>query len=399
MKKFCIFVMMLLLAACGGGGGGSSTVAEPEVPTLTGTITLNITDSTAKTLAAVSPDPQFVRIAVTNPSLRIAGATYKAIRDVALGSTEPVQFLLPAAAGYTVEVLYYATDTANNLKVMQKYGKSDPFEVVANVGATVGITVAPITVGLTPVLPGTQDFVYAGIPAGQAGDTYAMTATIPAVSPLQNAWSYFVQTTPFTTAKHRGIALTAHNSLLAPNSFTNGRLYYQGEFYAKASLLNTGEEATSWTFNYPNPPIDAAGDPSITLTVRGANVDLNNGSTAPLFDDTYAPRISQFVAPTAILTGPVVSPIKITATDNIGIVSYRIQETGAADAPADSDLGSAWTNIAAVTSLSLPTASYTIQTPLTPAQNNVVKLYVRVRDAAGNEAVLSQNVTVNPPAP
>jgi hypothetical protein len=409
MKRIFLMVMMLLLAACSGGGGGGGTAVDTGPPagqpTLTGTITIELADETGKKLALASPDPTFVRIVVTNPSYVITGKSFKAMQTVAIGSTDPVQFVLPEHSGYLVEALYYTVEPNGTLKIMQKYGAHGNVNVSSASTAVISLTIAPISVTLKPVLPNLQDFVYAGIPGGAAADTYDMVAIFPLETPLQPAWRYYVQTNKiFTLPQHSGTPSLIHTRIAAPNSFINGNLYYQGEFFIKTSLLDTGEVYTSWTFNYPNPSLEGATNPYITMSLRGPNVDISNNdpNNPSLIADVYPPRNAQLAVPTAVQTSATI-PVSIIADDSVGVTAYNIQQTPISDtlagvpAAAATDVSTGWVAVAPVKNLAL-LASYQVQGALSSGRDNFVNLYVRVMDAAGNVSVASslQAVTIRP---
>jgi len=410
MKQVFLLVMMLLLASCSGGGGGGAALGGPDVPpdgkpSLTGTITIQLRDATPKILALAPPDPQFVRIVVTNPSFVISGKSYRALKTIAIGSTAPVQFVLPEHVGYQVEALYYANDTSSNLNVMQKYGMQSGINVTSDAKIAIDLAITPIAAGLTPVLPNGQNFVYAGIPGGAAADTYGMVPVLPVESPLQPAWRYYVQTNKlFTSPQHYGTPSLNHSSIAAPSSFVNGNLYYQAEFFIKPSLLDTGETYTIWTFNYPNPSSEGATNPYITMSLRGPNVDITNGdpNNPSLAADIYPPRNAQLAVPTPVQASATI-PVSIVANDSVAVTAYNIQQTGIsgtlAGIPAATagDLSSGWVAVTPTMNLGILT-SYLIQGTLTSGQDNFVNLYVRARDAAGNMSTASplQTVTVRP---
>jgi hypothetical protein len=259
MKKLWVLVAMALLSACGSSDTVSSftTTSSPQG---TGTVTVSFDHSAAKTVGLAAPAAAFIRVVISNPTLVVNHVSYKALQDAAIPGS--MTFTVPAANGYTVEAVSYVKDTTLNINRILKYAKSS-LNVAVNSTNPVTLALTPITVALN--LP----------PAGvNTGAPYTVTATIPAVSPLQPLWSLIVKTSDFSGPNHLGTTISPdpHN-LTAPAAFTPGTLYAQGEFFMKDDLLDTTEVNTGWTFNYPNP---AYGDAPVTtpLNVPSGNVNI-----------------------------------------------------------------------------------------------------------------------------
>ena len=248
---------MALLSACGSSGTVSSTNTTPSKET--GTVTVNFDHASAKTVGLSPPAATFVRVVISNPSVVVNHVSYKALQDSAIPGS--MTFTVPAALGYTVEAVSYVKDTTLTINRILKYAKST-LNVAANSTNPVTLAMTPITVALN--LP----------PSGvNTGAPYTVSATIPAVSPLQPNWALIVRTSDFTGPNHLGTTITSdpHN-LTAPATFTPGTLYAQGEFFMKDALLDSTELNTNWTFNYPNPDY---GDAPVTTPLNVPSGSVN----------------------------------------------------------------------------------------------------------------------------
>ncbi len=259
MKKGWVLIgmlVMLLLSACGGGGGnnaggsGSGDGSGAGTPP-TANVELIVNRSTSaqgsamKAMSAPLP-PTMARISITNPSVN--GISYKQIQDISIpGSAD---LAVPIASGYTFELVTYVTGSATN--IVEEYAVTPNVDIVAGTN-TVTLTLNPI--GMTYTLP-------ASLTTGQSY-SFAAAGTLDP-SPFQAMWMLKTQMTNFTKPLHlSGVSYTTVQiDLVAPlNNNQSGTIYYQGEFFLKASMLKAGESYSKWSFVYPNP---LWGDPTVS---------------------------------------------------------------------------------------------------------------------------------------
>lgn len=263
MRKSCLLLAFLLLTACGSGStvttGGTATNVTPDTPTGTLRVSFVPEPDTPRTAAKVITKQ--VRIAVTNQTLRVNGAIFRAIQDVAPGDT--VSFALPMARGYAIEAITYTIDSDTGLNTVLRYAVAK--------SVSVGAEEAGATLTLTDV---TARFI---LPPGgvvQNGRYYIQanysTALGRQVSPLYSGW-YLV---PPKLTSYAGFAndtsATNYNSthfFIAPLTGVAGHnLYFQGVFTLKPTLLKDGENMKKWVFNYPSPSFANVSTPVLTPT-------------------------------------------------------------------------------------------------------------------------------------
>lgn len=294
MKKLTLLLVAALLAACGGGGGGSSTTTSGTSTGGGGSVakvTFNIVEpkTTARPAPIAGTPESWRRISVTNASL-----AFKEIKEWKVGDTPQTTFELLPTTGYTVEVLDYVKNTtyipswstsyvqnvysSNGILVRQtpvtmtypatspeanasghtmtKYGITT-FNVNSDGSATIDITLNnPQVPELTYPLTKAKFFGYSGVPSSAnrygfnniSTVTYKVKATFPASSPLNTSnWGLKRSTsaTAVSNATALGITGDTTSSLIGPYVTKNNsaREYAMGLFFAKSSLLNTGEAA------------------------------------------------------------------------------------------------------------------------------------------------------------
>jgi hypothetical protein len=369
MKKGCLFIIMLLLAACGGGGGGAAVSGGGQpVATATGAVSLQFVDGTkqasAKTVASLTAvSAGRVRIVISN-------SAFKKVVDLPFGSPDTT-VTLPVGVAYTAEAVYYESGSPNRLT---EHGVSAPFTVASDTTSAAPVTMTPITAAITP-------------PASVfSGSTYNVTASTPvdlAAVGLQKEWSLAVAMTPalisasvpdpFTGSLHLGQTPSElHTGVAAPVTDKPGRLYFQGEFFIKAALLDVGESASNWSFT-----VEPALNVSTELKVTTIDGPIN------LPADTAAPQITSFTVPSSKQGTATITPISIKAIDNAGIAGYMITLTNVAPDGAV-DLG--W-------SAAMPT-SYTYTGALNGSGlDSSVTLYAWVRDFSGNVSAAGASAT------
>jgi hypothetical protein len=362
MKKGCLFIIMLLLAACGGGGGGAAVSGGggQQVATATGAVSLQfvagVKQASAKTVASLTTvSAGRVRIVISN-------SDFKKIVDLPFGSPDTT-VTLPVGAAYTAEAVYYELGSPNKLT---EHGVSALFNVASDTTNAASVTMTPITAVIAPPVS-----VY-------SGSTYGVTASTPAdlaAVGLQKEWSLAVGTTlgpisatvldPFTGSVH--LAQTPselHTNVAAPITDKPGRLYFQGEFFIKAALLDVGESANNWSFTV-EPALNASTELKVTTIAGPINLPA----------DTSAPQITSFSVPTVKQGTTTIAPISIKGIDNAGIAGYMITTT--AGAP-DGTVTTGW-------SAAMPTSYlYTGALPNGSGADNSVTLYAWVKDFSGN---------------
>jgi hypothetical protein len=255
VKKGWILIAMMLLSACGGvsgdngavngsgnggsgsGGGGSDA---GTVPTATVALVVNRSGSaevSAMKAMMAPPAATNARISITNPNVN--GISYKQIQNLPIPST--TLLTVPIASGYSFELVTYYTATFN---FIESYATTTG--VIISAGSnTVTLTLNPIAVTLN--YPAT-------LSTAQSYTVDFVSSLTP--TPLLSVWRLKAQTTPYTTPLHLSghVSSVTQNVLVAPvNNNQPGTVYFQGEFYLKSSMLNTGELYTNWVFVYPNP--------------------------------------------------------------------------------------------------------------------------------------------------
>lgn len=188
-----------------------------------------------------------VRVVITNSSLRVNGAPFKVVQDQPVGGL--FQFALPLASGYTVEALTYSTDPTNGLKVITEYAIASNVPVFSSVSNTVILALTPAVATL--VVPGTV----------VQGGRYSVLANLStaagrSITPLRGNWFMpLPKSTPFTGFDTRTSAISypsTHNMTAPIVGQPGQKLYFQGVFTVKPSLLKTGETSKQWVLNTPN---------------------------------------------------------------------------------------------------------------------------------------------------
>lgn len=248
MNYFFVILLMMFLSACGGGVSENNTATTGNNSTPTGNsvgaLAIDIqsavpaNQANAK-IAALAQIPQatFVRIVLSNQKVKYNNQAFKQIKDIPVGSSCTFD-AIPAASGYSVEVISYVKDGALNR--LLKYAK-DSVNVAANITNTV--TLAPEPIQATLNAPTSIN----------SGARYTVSTTFSSSTPLQASSYILAQLSDITSPIHKtGIFSTVHD-LTAPTPFESGTLYFQGEYFINASLLNAGESYQLWTFNSPNP--------------------------------------------------------------------------------------------------------------------------------------------------
>ncbi|UPU34858.1 hypothetical protein M1B72_15580 [Geomonas paludis] len=344
MRKIFWLFMMLLLAACGGGGGTSADAPAGGK----GTLALEVVKAAgpvAKTVAAptaVPASPGRVRVVVTETT-----TGYRAYVDQALGVTTTANFSLPLGT-YTVEAVLYEKGYPN---VVTDYGIANNV-AVGQTGNSAALAVAPVAV----TLPVPTDPVY-------SGGSYSVAA-VPAAdllaAGLQEKWSLASSTSAFIGRKHLAQAPSAtHLTMTAPTG--SGTMYLQGEFFAKASLINPGEAATDFAF--------FTGD-SVVLNAAGLPVDVTHLGIS----DTQKPVVKSFSVPGEKQGVANVLGISVLATDNGGVKDYAITTSDTEPAANSTD----W---------KYP-ASFSYGGPISDS-DTVVTLYAWARDFNNNVSLQS----------
>jgi hypothetical protein len=194
---------------------------------------------------------------VTNPNVN--GITYKQIQDIVIPGSGTLT--IPIASGYTFELVTYITGTTN---LMEEYAVTPNVQIQAG-SNDVLLSLNPIGVGLP-------------VPASlTTAQSYSVSVNYTNPSPLQSLWRLTAQTADYTKPLHVSGSSSSTNVITMVAPINNNRpctLYFQAEFYAKSSLLNTGENATNWAFVYPNP---LWGDAAIStpVTVPSGTVTIS----------------------------------------------------------------------------------------------------------------------------
>jgi len=286
MKKAALLLVLpvfLLLYGCGGSGGGITTSTQNVVPGApTGTVSIHINTGGAQPAAVLSNYTTHLRVVVNNQNLRINNVPFKAIADTYIGGPAVI-FSLPVAAGYKIEAVTYAND--GTIKRVMKYALASPVAITAGTNPDVLLSLAPVQAGL--ILPASITSSTVALGSGTSYVTrnsyYTVMSNISSslgrkVTPLQSQWRLAYQQIPITSATHSpyGISTAIPRTLTAPTAFTNGSMYFQGEFFIKRDLIDTlTEDPLDWTFNYPNPEAPFS-DPqlSVPLVVQSGNVTI-----------------------------------------------------------------------------------------------------------------------------
>lgn len=359
MKRFIWLVIMLLVAGCGGGGGSSPGNSSTPSGTsgTTGAISVQFVKAAKSALYKsvaldLSTVPGRARIVLYSASLN-----YKKVVDVASGSTlEPIA--LPVATDYQVQAVFYAKGTPNELS---SYGTTTNTVSVAANGTTV-VVLSMADIAMTMATP-------VEVYSGAAFDVAEPPSSLLDACGLQSAWSLSFSASPFSSRLHLAHSpLTSHTGNTAPVVSTSGSLYFQGEFFIKSDLLDSGESVYDWSF---------VTQPATTTALKLVPMDFPVG----LPSDTRAPEVRSFTVPTTKLATTVIAPISIVAVDNAEIAGYKITES-ATPPSAGSD---GW-------SAAMPT-SYTYTGALNRGFDNIVNLYVWVKDPTGNVSAFVDGVT------
>jgi len=285
--------LFLFVLGCGGGGqtttgGTAGGGGEPALPAGYGLIKIDIhQESTGapivgpRTLAPNGslPAADNVRIAarlvktqtveilddngfpmVPPEFVEITSEVFRKIIDVGLPPPGPVSIAVPAADGYTVEVLSSASggidSIGNPIRIMLKYGKISGLSVIAGASTPATITANPIASGLKITPP---DNVI-------AGSKYFVPVTIDNV-PLSKSF-YFQQFVDNSlNSPPSGIFVDNKSTLFFTPAFTAQSLttapgqgfwdlYFQGLFFIDGSWQSDTDKFNfwkQWIFYYPNP--------------------------------------------------------------------------------------------------------------------------------------------------
>lgn len=349
MKRFFCLVIMLLLAGCGGGGSAQNGGTAPggTDPGSTGSISLRFVEAPKNALekaVALEPTtPGRARIVLRSKLLN-----FKKVVDVPFGTTmEPVS--LPVASDYTIEAVFYAKGTPNELTM---HGLTPtPVNVPAGGVTNVELWMAEILVALAPpteVLSGT---------------TYSVSEPVAEVltgQGLQVGWSLAKSTSPFPGRVHLAqVPNTVHTNIASPIVGQQGTLYFQGEFFMKTDLLDAGESASDWSF---------VTEPAVPTTLKLASLTFPIDA---LPGDTVDPQVRSFTVPTTKIATTEISPLNIVGADNAGIAAYMITESDVQPGVNDAR----W-------SATVPT-TYSYAGTVVHGSDNIVHLYAWVKDPSG----------------
>ena len=314
--------LFLFVLGCGGGGqttSGTTTGGggEPALPAGYGLIKLTIhqgntgapTDShgvlAPNNLLPVADNVRIAaRLVATRPVeifdengdpfdprqfVNVTSEVYRKIQDFNLtGSTTLVTMAVPAANGYSVEILSSITGGTDN-HIMLKYGKApDNVDVTAGGSASTTIDATPVAAGLTFGSSGSLDNVI-------AGSKYSIPVFIDNV-PLRKSFyfqqfvdnlanapplvPFFVDTTsPFFNFTNPTFTAQTLTTDPGPGYFD---LYFQGLFFIDDSWKSDTDKQFDWykrwKFYYPNP---SPGFADSYLTTRliplgVVNITINN---------------------------------------------------------------------------------------------------------------------------
>lgn len=240
MKRILVLIAISLLTACGsGGGGGGNTVTEVSGQTSTGVLNVTFNDGAATAKSVAMQDYDSVRVVISNSSLVFNGAPFKVVQDQPDGGT--FSFALPLANGYTVEAITY--NIANGLNVVLDYAVAKNVSITSSTSNSVALTLYAADAKLSvpgTVIQGTKFPVLANL----------STAAGRTITPLQSAWFMPTpQTTPVFENRTSAFRYLTSHSVTAPLAAT--KLYFQGIFSLKPSLLAAGETSKQWIFNTP----------------------------------------------------------------------------------------------------------------------------------------------------
>jgi len=283
----------LFALGCGGGGqtttsGGTTGGGDTALPAGYGLIKLNIHQGSATATAASGPkllaldspnlpDATDVRIAArlvstqevpvlddnvtpTGETTLVTAEFYRKFLDIPLPTTAPVSIAVPAANGYTVEVLSSVdgTDSGGNpVHIMLKHGKVEGLNVAAGGTTNATIVANQIIAGLTFGLP---DNVI-------GGNKYSVPVTRTNI-PLRG--NYYIQQFVDNSANSvpTGIFVDATSSItglftaqsltsLPPGGAGFWNLYFQGLFFIDESWKSETDISFNWwkqwILYYPNP--------------------------------------------------------------------------------------------------------------------------------------------------
>lgn len=242
MKRILVLIAISLLTACGsGGGGGGNTVTEVSGQTSTGVLNVTFNDGAATAKSVAMQTHEYVRVVISNSSLVFNGAPFKVVQDQPPGGK--FEFALPLAKGYTVEAITYNIDDANGLNVVLDYAVAKNVSITSSTSNSVALTLYAADARLSvpgTVIHGTKFPVLANL----------STAAGRTITPLQSAW-YMPppQTTPVFENRTSAFRYLTSHSVTAPLAAT--KLYFQGIFSLKPSLLAAGETSKQWIFNTP----------------------------------------------------------------------------------------------------------------------------------------------------
>jgi hypothetical protein len=278
-------VLAVFLAACGGGASSDGQPGSPVEPPAgqQGAITITLRpassgapslsglfdDAAAPLVGAQSlPNPTDIRFVVTNPT-----TNFKTIQDVTIAGTQTVNIPVPAATGYVLDVVSWASCSALGFACYQahyilKSGELTGIDVVANAQTSVSLTLQPPVATITPPVTTSE------------GDPATITVASPAFA--RNFWYMHNATSAFSgVAASNGNTPYSSGSSIVINAPTPrdgsgnpipGLWYFQAQFFI-ADKFTTGSDWTSWVYFYPNPSV---GDASVTcaLTVPTGGIDI-----------------------------------------------------------------------------------------------------------------------------
>jgi hypothetical protein len=297
MRKIaCLLTPFLFLFVLGCGGGGQPISGGGSIgdgggstpPAGYGYITLDIrqgnigaSSADAGPLATIGslPAADNVRIAArlvtTHPVeifdedggsfdppqyVDVTSEFYRKILNVSLPVSSPVSIAVPAADGYTVEVLSsrMGMDSGGNpAHILLKYGKVSGVNVAAGGSTSQSITAAPIADGLTITLP---DNVIAGnrydIPVAidnvPLRYSFYFQQYVDNVSNSAPSGSFVNTTSPLFSVTP---AFTAQSLTSSPSGQIFWDLYFQGIFFIDEAWKSDTDSVNwwkQWIFYYPN---------------------------------------------------------------------------------------------------------------------------------------------------
>lgn len=244
MKKILVLIVLAFLAACGGGGGSATTEVTNTSPT--GSLSINFADGAAAKAVASLPHG-WVRIVITNPSLKLNGAAFKVVQDRQPG--EDFSFALPLANNYVVEAVTYDKVAGENKMIPIEYAITRFVSISSPTTNSVTLTLWPVAAKL--VAPGTA---YQGTRVSVLANL--SSAAGRTATALNSSWYMpAAKETPFIGFSNRTSAMTysATHSFTAWNVTAPGvKMYYQAVFSLKPGLIKAGETSKMWQLGVPS---------------------------------------------------------------------------------------------------------------------------------------------------